>query len=163
MTPDPLLAVWFAFVFIAEPIEHASHHRLVEKSAEVHAGMQPSQVTSILGTPNAKYAKRSVFASWWLDGPRPKQWMYGTSFNLDYVLIPHCPWINPLPTNIRIFDYADEDLIIDWTDDDRVVFVHRPDFSVPKIAFDILDVSLFSRDVLQQFVFHSNPKPVNGG
>ncbi|KAA1256835.1 hypothetical protein LF1_58850 [Rubripirellula obstinata] len=126
MIPDSLLAAWFAFVFITEPIEHAAHHRLVKNSNAVHAGMTPLEVTTILGDPAAKYAKRGVIATWWLEGPRPKQWMYGTGFNLDYVVIPNFPWLNPLPLNLRIFDYADDDLVVDWTDDDLVTSVKRP-------------------------------------
>lgn len=163
MIPDSLLAAWFAFVFIAEPIEHAAHHRLVETSFVVNAGMTPPEVRAILGDPAAEYAKRGVIATWWLNGPRPKQWMYGTGFNLDYVVIPKCPWLNPLPMNLRIFDYANDDLVIDWTDDDHVTSIKRPDFELPEIAFGMLDASLFTRDVLHLFVFRTQSKPANGG
>lgn len=163
MIPDSLLAVWFSFVFIAEPIERASHHRLVARSEAVQDGMTPIQVKAILGDPDAEYAKRGVFATWWLEGPRPKQWMYGTFFNLDYLVIPKCPWLNPVPVNVRIFDYADDDLVINWTANDRVSAVKRSNFDVPEVAFAMLDAAVFSRDVLRLFVFPPPPKPVNGG
>ena len=162
MIPDALLAVWFAFVFVAEPIEHASHHRLVAVSAAVNDGMTPSEVRAILGDPAAEYAKRGVIATWWRGGPRPKQWMYGTGFNLDYVFVPGIPWLNPLPVNLRIAEYADDDLVIDWTADDRVSSIKRPDFDVPDIAFGMLDSAVFSRDVLRLFVFRPPSNPANG-
>ncbi len=156
---DALVAVWFAFVFISEPIEQASHHRLVAASVAVSDGMTPDQVKAILGEPAAEYAKRGTIAAWWLEGQRPKQWMYGTTFNLDHLFIPYSPWLNPLPVNLRIFEYADNDLVIDWAADDRVSAIKRPDFVVPDVAFDMLDAAVFSRDVLRFFVFTqlSNP------
>ncbi len=153
MIPDSIAVVWFAFVFISEPIQHAAHHRLVSTSSAVSVGMTPDEVSAVLGKPAAEYSKRSLFATWWFEGPRPKQWMYGTGFKLDYVVIPNSPWLNPLPVNLRIAEYADEDLVIDWTDGDRVSAVNRPSFNVPEIAFSMLDSALFSRDVLKLFAF----------
>lgn len=153
MLPDAVLAVWFAFVFVAEPIEHASHHRLVAVSAAINDGMTPAEVREMLGEPRAEYAKRGIIVTWWRGGPRPKQWMYGTNLNLDYLVAPRIPWLNPLPMNLRVSEYADEDLVIDWTVEDRVSSIKRPDFDVPDVAFGMLDSALFSRDFLRLFVF----------
>lgn len=89
--------------------------------------------------------------------------MYGTGFNLDYVLVPGTPWLNPLPVNLRIAEYADDDLVIDWMADDRVTAIKRPDFNVPEIAFGMLDAAVFSRDILRLFVFPTLPGLGNGG
>jgi len=58
MLPEAIVAVWFAFILIAEPIEHASHHRLVVRSDSIHVGMTPDEVESVLGVPAARYTKR---------------------------------------------------------------------------------------------------------
>ena len=151
MIPDPIVAAWFAFIFVVEPIEHASHYHVASAAIDVRTGMTPAEVVAILGLPAPEYQKRGPFASWWLGAKRPKQWMYGTFWNLDYLLIPDFPWFNPLPLNLRIFGYADDDLVIDWTDSSVVSSSTRPNFVVSQFALESLEAATFTKDALQLF------------
>jgi hypothetical protein len=95
--------------------------------------MSPSDVHSVLGEPSEiyEYPERRGLTSFLL-GQRPTQWMYGTTLNMDYLIVPDLPCPNPLPLNMRILSYASEDLVIYWTPERTVAHVRRPKFDVPE-------------------------------
>ena len=44
----------------------------------------------------------------------------------------HLPFPNPLPINVRIFEYDKNDLIIDWSAAGTVTRLERPTIAIPK-------------------------------
>jgi len=76
-------------------------------------------------------------------GPRPRQWMYGTTVNLRYIVVPELPCPNPLPINLRLAEYAADDLVIDWSPQNLVTNVKRPTIEVPPEADALLDALYF--------------------
>lgn len=151
---SPLCTAWFLYVVVAGHVEEAQQQRLIEASRAVSVGMTPAEVRNVLGEPNGEYGPRG-FVAWLLMGPRPKQWMYGAGLNPDYLIVPGLPFPNPLPINIRISDYADDDLVIDWSPKDTVTAVRRPEVNAPRAAHDLLDSVNFARTALRALVFTS--------
>ena len=151
---SPLFSTWLLFLAVAGPIEEAHQQRLIEASRAVCVGMTPVDVRDILGEPDGEYGPRGLVARL-LMGPRPKQWMYGSRLNLNYLIVPGLPFPNPLPINIRIAGYAAEDLIIDWSLDDTVTAIRRPEVNAPRVAHDLLESVNFAHTALRTFVFTS--------
>ena len=156
---NPVCMIWFTAILVIEPIEHAHQGRLVEASRSVQLEMTPEDVLQVLGEPDAIYDERKPLIAWLMKDDRPKQWMYGTTFNLDYLIIPGLPCPNPLPVNLRIVEYAPEDLVIDWSRDDRVAAITRPELEVPPEAEAMLDASRFSYIAVRVFVFPLPAQP----
>lgn len=152
---NAICAVWFTALLIAEPMEEAHQHRLIEASSAVRVGMTPDQVTAVLGEPEAEYGERTGLA-WLLMGPRPKQWVYGTTLNLDYLIVPGLPFPNPWPVNVRVAEYARKDLVINWSDEDTVTAVRRPEFTVTKVADAMLESAYFVNIVFRSLVFNAS-------
>ncbi|MCG8650981.1 MAG: hypothetical protein MI861_14170, partial [Pirellulales bacterium] len=51
------------------------------------------------------------------------------------------------PIQLRLFSYADEDLVFGLTHDNKVMEIRRPEFSVPAQTQEMVDVVYFVRDV----------------
>lgn len=145
---NALCTAWFFALLIAEPIEEAHQYRLIERSRSVQIGMTPDETRAVLGEPDAEYERRGLLTRLLL-GPRPKQWVYGTTLNLDYLIAPGLPFPDPFPLNLRIFDFAAEDLVIDWSSEDMVSSLRRPQFEVPEVADDMLEAVYFVTSVLR--------------
>src|SRR5687768_400459 len=133
MLCNPLAATWFVFLAMTATLERAHLHRIVVASENVAIGMTEMQVAKLLGQPTDTYPARAGLALL-LMGSRPRQWCYGTTINLKYAVVPGCPFANPLPINLRISEYDQDDLVIDWSPDNRVTRLVRPDFDVPEMA-----------------------------
>ncbi len=149
---NAVCATWFTFLVFAEPVERAHQLRIVEASQAVRVGMTPGEVRAVLGEPNVVYEERPAIILL-LKGYRPKQWMYGPRLNLDYLIVPELPFANPLPINLRITEYADEDLVIDWSRNETVIAVKRPEFAVPEEADMMLEAVYPLSFVARSFMF----------
>lgn len=144
--------MWFTWLIAAGTIDDARQHRLIETSRAVRTGMTPDQVRTILGDPVAEYGERRLLVRLLL-GKRPKQWMYGVGLNLEHLLVHDLPFLNPFPLNLRIANYADKDLVIDWSKNDTVDAVRRPAFEVPEIAYDMLEATDFIGVLFRSIIF----------
>jgi hypothetical protein len=155
LSGNALCAAWFMWLLTAGTIDEARQHRTVEMSKAVSIGMTVEQVREILGDPAAEYEERRLLARLLL-GDRPKQWMYGTELNLEYLFVRDLPFLNPFPINVRIAEYAEKDLVIDWSKGDTVDAVdavRRPEFDVPKDAYDLLEAADFVDLLFQSVIF----------
>jgi len=65
--------------------------------------------------------------------------MYATLLNLNNLVLPELPFLNPYTIRISLFECSSEDLVMDWSRDDAVTSIHRPKFEVPKGTDEILD------------------------
>ena len=114
-----LLALWGAH-------ERQNLVRLVDASQNIAVGATPDNVTLLLGAPKMEWEKWGALPSL-LFGHRPKQWIYGTTIDLKWIIVPEAGIPNPIPIKLRLFFIADEDdLVIDWDSDNKVSAVHRP-------------------------------------
>ena len=114
-----MLALWGAY-------ERQNLVRQVDASRKLAIGASPEEVISALGSPNLFWDKRAELPSF-LFGHRPRQWIYGTTVDLDWVTRPDAPIPNPIPFKFRLLVSDDEDLVVDWGDDNKVSGIHRPD------------------------------------
>jgi hypothetical protein len=120
----------------------------VVASEGVRVGATEAEVLSILGPPSARYPARGGMALLIL-GPRPSQWCYGTVINLRYVAIPQWPYPNPLPINLRIFNYDEDDLVVDWSPEGKVTGISRPAFQGTPVTVQLIKALRFLMDIYQ--------------
>lgn len=134
-----MMAPWIMWLCAIGVIERIHLHHLVESSGQVSIGATEAEVLAVLGEPNGRYD--GIFS--------PRQWMYGTTINLRYLIVPELPVPNPLPINIRIFAYDEDDLVIDWSRDNKVSAIKRPAIEVPEGAIGLLRPLFLVRDLMQ--------------
>ena len=153
MTPFTVYKpIWFIVLIVIGSAEDARQHRLIEQSAAVTMGMTQEQVIEILGKPDIATKAKTFWQLLFL-GFDSGQWYWGNSIDLRSIFIPDSTLLNPLPINIRIFSYADHDLVICWGFNDRVTEIRRPEFDVQPISGRILDAWQFACDVFVLLVF----------
>ena len=128
---NSLIAAWLLLLSLTGCLERIHLHHLVDASSQIEIGATEFDVVAILGAPTEQYEQRGGWAQL-LMGARPRQWMYGTTINLRHCIVPHLPFPNPLPINVRIFEYDKNDLIIDWSAAGTVTRLERPTIAIPK-------------------------------
>ncbi len=116
---------WSVVLVVVGSVELAQFEKTVKASAAIHVGTDDSTVRSILGEPLARWEARSPLSSLFL-GPRPRQWVYGTWIDLQRIIMPEFPFLNPIPIRLRLFDADENDLVIHWNDADVVERIQQP-------------------------------------
>lgn len=138
--------IWFVSLILIGSAEEARQHRLIETSQAITVGMTPDRVIEIMGQPDSS-SKASDFWQLAFLGFNSGQMSWGSAVNMDAFFIPGSPEPNPFPIHLRLFSYAENDLVINFGFDDLVTEVRRPTLEVPSIAHGSLDAWLFVRRV----------------
>jgi hypothetical protein len=95
-----------------------------------------------MGVPTLRWEVRTGSAELFF-GKRPAQWIYGTTIDLQRLIIPELPFPNPIPIKFRLFSAYEDDLVIEWTPDKKISNVKRPELNVPDSAKRLLDPVYF--------------------
>ena len=157
ITCNATFAPYVLWLITIGTVERVHLHHVVEVSRQISVGATEADVLAILGEPNGRYAEgRGLFGI----GSRPRRWMYGTTINLRYLIVPEVPFPSPIPINIRWFGYDEDDLVIDWSRDDKVAKITRPEVHVPEGADELLKPAYFIADVVR-FIW-SRAREMNG-
>ena len=131
----PVCQYWIICLSFIGAAEHAKQSRAVESAQQVRVGMTRQQVLDILGPPDIDYR------------PQWDHWCYGRTVDLASML-GHDGRLNPLPFRWRLFFYSDDDVVVRWGDNDKVVAMNSPDRFPSPAEFDqILDIYEFYRTV----------------
>ena len=122
--PLEIKAIWFILLSLLGSLERVHHAREATRSATIGINAHQSEVLQRLGAPDYIYPARPMGIPF-SNSPKPMQWLYGTSLNLQYL---YTPWVgpNPFPVNLRIFAFAQDDLVIDWNDEGHVAQINTP-------------------------------------
>jgi hypothetical protein len=118
MTPY-VLAVLLA-IAVSEP--RYRFEQQVRGAAQIKLGDTEARVLEILGPPHNRW-KGSIYVFGGSLGP--PQWIYGTDIELGRIVNPDFPIPNLFPFQLRIFTACDDDLVIVWSANRRVVKVER--------------------------------------
>jgi len=119
---------WSVLLLIYGGYEQQRIDRYVEASAKIKADDSEADVVSILGKPDIRYDKRSKELSA-LFGSVPRKWVYGSLIYLEYLFVRELPFPNPIPIHFRLFESPDDnDLVIEWSEDDTVLRVVKPKY-----------------------------------
>lgn len=125
-----LLNLWAFVVCVVGIGEEVRLYGLVERSAAIVVGASEADVEQLLGEPDFKREARRGWGRLIL-GARPAQWIYGTTIDLQAIVVPGLPFPNPLPVKFRFFSPDDDDLVIEWTPGKQVGKIARPRLDVP--------------------------------
>jgi len=128
---NTIVAFWLIFICTAGTLERQHLARTVKAAANVKVGNSEMEVMVLLGLPNERneqFSDETFFGFF----SHPKEWCYGTTINLKKLFVSDIYVMGfPVPVNIRLFDFDDDDLIVEWDADDRV-----SKLTVPKIEID---------------------------
>ena len=131
-------AYWFLFFGSIGALERAHIARVAEAANGIQVGATEDDVLRTLGKPLDAYERYegSIFGI----GAHPPQWLYGTTINIKKLIISDIYVTEiPLPINIRLFSYDDDDLVVDWDSNGRVSSIAIPNIPVDHRADKILD------------------------
>lgn len=107
-------SIWGLCLLLLSGLEQASQAKVVEAAQQVAPGMTREEVREILGSPHIDYR------------PQWDHWLYGTS--LDPRAVFHKTGrFNPIPIRLRLFSYAEDDVVIRWDLNNRVLKIDRPE------------------------------------
>jgi hypothetical protein len=116
---------WSALLVVVGSIELAQFDKTIRISEAIQPGMDEATVLARLGRPLGRWNARQWLPSVFF-GPRPRQWIYGTTINLRDVVVPEYPFLNPIPIKFRFIEADETDLVIDWNRTGVVEAVRRP-------------------------------------
>jgi len=146
--PNSICAAWFFFLSFYGAADLAQQSRHIENAAQLHVGMTPAEVQEVMGSPTGRYEAKSLTAlvfSRFL----PKHWFYGTTCDIHSIVVPGLPFPNPIPVHLRLFSYADDDVVVRWSFDDQVAEITRPKpIRVPLEFYGIHNARIFVSDIV---------------
>jgi hypothetical protein len=151
------LKCWALILLTIGTGEEVRLKQLVEQSAPLVAGSTEGDVLALLGEPDLSWEARRGVARFFL-GERPAQWIYGTTIDLKYLIIPELPFPNPISLKLRLFDPDEHDLVIEWAEEKAVSAVRRPEIDVPDELATIYEPAFFFGDLARAL----RPTPSNG-
>jgi len=108
-------------VCLAIGFDNLRMYSLRKKSLKLNVGDEKSQVYKILGSPVASFGAGKEFL-----GTRllPQRWVYGKRLENFYNMFStEFPWI--IPFRFRYFDAYTDDIVIEFSDDERIMQVIR--------------------------------------
>jgi hypothetical protein len=123
---NAITAIWLLLVITMGNLERQHLARTLRASENVKVGDSEANVYDLLGPPIAKYDEYEGWSLFGM-GAHPKQWCYGTNICLENIfIVDSFVMVSPLPVNIRWFRYAEDDLVIDWSNDRHVLGFTKP-------------------------------------
>ena len=146
-----LLKCWTLMLVIIGIGEKVQLQKVVEQSAPLVVGATEQDALLMLGEPKMKWDSRRGVARF-IFGERPAQWIYGTTIDLQLIIIPELPFPNPIPIKIRLFFADEDDLVIDWTPDNKVSAVKRPEIDIPDDLAKLYEPVYFFADLARTLI-----------
>ena len=140
-------ALLLAVVGLGEKVHLQS---VVERSVALKRDMTGEEVLAILGEPSEKWKARSGFLFF---GGGPPQWIYGTTIDLGMIVIPEWPVPNPLPIKLRLFSSDPGDLVLDWTEDGKLMGVKQPKLKVPETLREVYEPVFALSEFVDRCIF----------
>ena len=136
---NTIVFYWLFFVGTIGSLERAHLARTAADASKIPIGASEADVLGMIGKPLCSYER---YEGWTIlgFGAHPPQWLYGTTINLKLMFIPELNMVaSPLPINIRLFSYDDEDLVIEWSTKNRVSKITIPAIEIDHRADKLLD------------------------
>ncbi len=141
-----MLKGWTLLLIIFGVGEKVHLQKVVDQSAPLAFGATEEDVLRAIGEPSIKWEARRGLARV-IFGARPAQWIYGTTIDLQTIMIPDLPFPNPLPVKLRILKPYDDDFVIDWTDQKTVAGIKRPQVDMPEELVKLYEPVYFFADL----------------
>ena len=136
---NALTAYWLLIFGSIGAIERAHMARLAEAANKIQVGATEDDVVRTLGKPLATYDRYDGWSILGI-GAHPPQWLYGTTINVKRLIIADVfVMANPLPINIRLFSYDDDDLVVDWDSKGKVSSIAIPSIPIDHRTDKILE------------------------
>ncbi len=137
--PDSIAAVWYAYLIFVGATDFAMQDRYIDASAKLDKSMTPAEVLEVMGPPSGRYEATGFLHLAFLSF-QPKHWYWGERVDIHRLVLPTLPVANPFPYHIRLFGYADNDVVVRWSATDQIMEITRPAPAPAPASFhDLLD------------------------
>ncbi|MEM1070619.1 MAG: hypothetical protein AAGG48_09050 [Planctomycetota bacterium] len=126
---------WTLWLCVIAATEQARQSSNVEAAHRLKGGMTQEEVLEIMGPPDIDYR------------PTWNHWCYGTSLDFETICSAGGRFI-PIPLKLRLFSYGENDVVVRWNVNDKVMSVDRPEsLPAPELSRKMLEVVQFIRVV----------------
>jgi hypothetical protein len=141
---NSIVALWYFLVGVTGTLEHANMVDIAKAATQINVGANEDDVLRLLGKPYYEYELNQGWSILGI-GAHPRQWLYGTTINLMKLLVSDdYLMISPLPINIRLISYEQDDLRMEWDSKGKVAKITVPNLEMDprteQMTSKILDV-----------------------
>ncbi len=139
------LSFWAIILLVVGIGEEVHLQGRIDRAMALSNGASSEEVLAVIGEPDHKWKARD---GWLFFAAHPDQWIYGTTINLESIVVPGLPFPNPIPLKLRLFSSDLDDLVVEWNTEGKLAKIVKPDLHVSDEARDLFE-PLFA---LGQFV-----------
>lgn len=155
--PNSIASFWYAYLIFVGASDFAKQDRYIDAASMLDRKMTPAQVLEIMGPPSGRY-EATGFIRLALLNFQPKHWYWGERVDIHRLVLPSLPILNPFPYHVRIFGYADNDVVVRWSSTDQIMEITLPSpVSAPAVFHDLLEAQIATRELFDtlRHIFYS--------